>query len=104
VDILYESSTLEIQACEELENQLDIQSFRVFLGLAGYILKFVPLSYYYSDCLRKRIKDVTQAFSNNPFKKRLERKPRGTFEFENLISKPYRRDHNPFEKRLDRKT
>ncbi|HWQ48827.1 MAG TPA: hypothetical protein VN414_07760 [Methanosarcina sp.] len=25
------------------------------------------------------------------------------FEFENLIPKPYRRDHNPFAKRLDRK-
>jgi hypothetical protein len=25
------------------------------------------------------------------------------FEFDNLISKPYRRDHNPFAKRLDRK-
>jgi len=25
------------------------------------------------------------------------------FEFGNLISKPYQRDHNPFQKRLDRK-
>jgi hypothetical protein len=28
----------------------------------------------------------------NPFKKRLDRKPRETFEFEDLIPKPYRRD------------
>jgi len=28
----------------------------------------------------------------NPFEKRLDRKPQETFEFDNLIPKPYRRD------------
>ncbi|HWQ48475.1 MAG TPA: hypothetical protein VN414_05925 [Methanosarcina sp.] len=39
----------------------------------------------------------------NPFQKRLDRKPRVMFRFEDLIPKPYRRDYNPFQKRLDRK-
>ncbi|AKB52046.1 hypothetical protein MSBRW_2793 [Methanosarcina barkeri str. Wiesmoor] len=38
------------------------------------------------------------------FQKRLDRKPRVMFSFENLIPKLYRRDHKPFEKRLDRKS
>jgi len=45
-------------------------------------------------------------FSNycKSFQKRFERKPLATFDFEDFIPKPYRRDHKPFLKRLERKT
>jgi len=64
---------------------------------------------FLKNCLPSTL--LKKLLALNPFEKRLERKPRETFEFETLISKPYRRDqpaqrlwHNPFEKRLDRKT
>ena len=35
---------------------------------------------------------INVTVARNPFKKRLDRKPQETFEFEDLIPKPYRRD------------
>ncbi|OEC91598.1 hypothetical protein A9239_02820 [Methanosarcina sp. A14] len=48
--------------------------------------------------------DTKNGLKTSLFKKGLSENHEPTFGFENLIPKPYWRDHNPFQKRLDRKT
>jgi hypothetical protein len=43
---------------------------------------------------------LKKLLAHKPFQKRLERKSLVTFDFDNFIPKPYRRDHNPFKKGL----
>jgi len=65
------------------------------------------LSFGISSKYNIDITRVPQAFSKNSLPASFFKKgfieSEATFGFEDLIPKPYRRDHNPFEKRLDRK-
>jgi len=44
----------------------------------------------FQKCLARN--PFEKCLARNPFQKRLDRKPQETFEFDNLIPKPYRRD------------